>query len=74
MTAVTSQTTQSELTSCAVSALITLRHTMESIAFRQDGDDAIVFVSLGMLVLDELRFPSSPTLYDVVGGSGAYSE
>lgn len=31
------------------------------------------FVSLGMVVLDELRFPKSPTMYDVAGGSGAYS-
>ncbi|KAH8897544.1 carbohydrate/purine kinase [Thozetella sp. PMI_491] len=31
------------------------------------------FVSLGMVVLDELRFPNAPTLHDVVGGSGAYS-
>lgn len=31
------------------------------------------FVSLGMVVLDELRFPNAPTMYDVVGGSGAYS-
>lgn len=31
------------------------------------------FVSLGMVVLDELRFPDAPTMYDVAGGSGAYS-
>ncbi|KAJ0114886.1 uncharacterized protein J7T55_004628 [Diaporthe amygdali] len=31
------------------------------------------FVSLGMVVLDELRFPHAPTLHDVPGGSGAYS-
>lgn len=31
------------------------------------------FVSLGMVVLDELHFPSAPTMYDVAGGSGAYS-
>lgn len=31
------------------------------------------FVSLGMVVLDELQFPSRETLYDVPGGSGAYS-
>ncbi|KAL1637036.1 hypothetical protein SLS58_009476 [Diplodia intermedia] len=35
--------------------------------------DAPVFVSLGMLVLDELQFPFKETLYDVPGGSGAYS-
>ncbi|KAI0842961.1 Ribokinase-like protein [Hypoxylon sp. FL0890] len=31
------------------------------------------FVSLGMIVLDELRFPLSHTLYDVPGGSGMYA-
>lgn len=31
------------------------------------------FVSLGMVVLDELHFPSSATMYDVLGGSGAFS-
>ena len=31
------------------------------------------FVSLGMVVLDELRFPDRPSLYDVPGGSGAFS-
>ncbi|OTA69256.1 hypothetical protein K449DRAFT_460802, partial [Hypoxylon sp. EC38] len=31
------------------------------------------FVSFGMIVLDELRFPSNYTLYDVPGGSGMYA-
>ncbi|RSM04336.1 hypothetical protein CEP52_006868 [Fusarium oligoseptatum] len=31
------------------------------------------FVSLGMVVLDEIRFPSRETLYDVPGGSGLYA-
>lgn len=31
------------------------------------------FVSLGMVVLDELRFPHAPTMRDVTGGSGAFS-
>lgn len=31
------------------------------------------FVSLGMVVHDELRFPHAPTMRDVPGGSGAYS-
>ncbi|KAI0143699.1 carbohydrate/purine kinase [Xylariaceae sp. FL1272] len=31
------------------------------------------FVSLGMVVLDELRRPSHPPQHDVLGGSGAYS-
>ncbi|KAI0595973.1 Ribokinase-like protein [Biscogniauxia sp. FL1348] len=33
----------------------------------------IRFVSLGLVVLDELRLPSGTILYDIVGGSGAYS-
>ncbi|KAI1318869.1 Ribokinase-like protein [Xylariaceae sp. FL0255] len=32
-----------------------------------------VFVSLGMLVLDEVRFPHYETLYDNPGGSGFYA-
>ncbi|KAL2275082.1 hypothetical protein FJTKL_02535 [Diaporthe vaccinii] len=31
------------------------------------------FVSLGMVVLDELRFPHAATMHDVPGGSGAFS-
>lgn len=31
-----------------------------------------IFVSLGLFVLDELRFPSRATLFDVPGGSGIY--
>lgn len=31
-------------------------------------------LSLGMVVLDELRFPDRDTLYDVPGGSGTYGE
>ncbi|KAH8775321.1 carbohydrate/purine kinase [Diaporthe sp. PMI_573] len=31
------------------------------------------FVSLGMVVLDELRFPHAPPMHDVTGGSGAFS-
>lgn len=34
--------------------------------------DSIIFVSLGMVVLDELHFPSKPTLLDVPGGSGLF--
>lgn len=30
------------------------------------------FVSLGMIVLDDIRFPSRETLYNVPGGSGLY--
>jgi hypothetical protein len=32
------------------------------------------FVSLGLVVLDELHFPDRDTLYDVPGGSGAFGE
>ncbi|KAK8040991.1 Ribokinase-like protein [Apiospora phragmitis] len=35
--------------------------------------DAISFVSLGMLVLDELHLPSGRVLRDGIGGSGAWS-
>ncbi|KAL2064560.1 hypothetical protein VTL71DRAFT_3697 [Oculimacula yallundae] len=34
---------------------------------------AVDFVSLGMVVLDELRFPSKAPLLDVMGGSGTYA-
>ncbi|KAK4175528.1 Ribokinase-like protein [Triangularia setosa] len=33
----------------------------------------IIFVSLGMIVIDEIRFPDGKILYDVPGGSGLYS-
>ena len=32
------------------------------------------FVSLGMVVLDELHFPDRESLYDVLGGSGTYGK
>lgn len=32
-----------------------------------------IFVSLGMVVLDEICFPDGTVLYDVAGGSGLYS-
>lgn len=32
------------------------------------------FVSLGMVVLDEIRFPHRSSLHDIPGGSGAYGE
>lgn len=35
--------------------------------------EPICFVSLGMLVLDELRLPNGEILHDRIGGSGAYS-
>lgn len=33
----------------------------------------IIFVSLGMVVLDELRFPDGQVLHNVGGGSALYS-
>ncbi|KAF5859116.1 hypothetical protein ETB97_003304 [Aspergillus alliaceus] len=33
----------------------------------------ILFVSLGLVVLDEIRFPNREPLTDVLGGSGAYA-
>jgi hypothetical protein len=36
-------------------------------------EDAI-FVSLGMVVLDEVRLADGTILHDVPGGSGLYSE
>jgi len=38
------------------------------------GREKITNVSLGMIVLDELRFPGKEPLYDVPGGSGLYSK
>jgi len=38
------------------------------------GCEKIIIVSLGMIVLDELRFPGREPLYDVPGGSGLYSK
>ncbi|KAI8630408.1 Ribokinase-like protein [Xylariaceae sp. FL1651] len=35
--------------------------------------DRPIFVSLGMIIVDELRFPSRNTLIDVPGGSGLYA-
>jgi hypothetical protein len=39
-----------------------------------DSREHPVFVSLGMVVLDEIRFPNGTILHDVAGGSGLYSE
>ena len=35
-------------------------------------EHSISFMSLGLLVLDEIRFPNRKPLTDVLGGSGAY--
>jgi len=40
---------------------------------REQWHSDVTFVSLGMVVLDELRFPGKAPLLDVIGGSGAYS-
>ncbi|UPL03541.1 hypothetical protein LCI18_014475 [Fusarium solani-melongenae] len=39
----------------------------------QPQSNSPIFVSLGMVVLDEIRFPSQETLYNVPGGSGLYA-
>lgn len=57
-----------------ISTLSALKHAMGLMGPGESASDEITFVSLGMLVLDELRFPSRPTLHDVVGGSGACSQ
>ena len=36
--------------------------------------DAPLFVSFGIVVLDELRFPSLEIMHDVAGGSAIYSK
>ncbi|RHZ43557.1 pfkB family carbohydrate kinase superfamily [Aspergillus thermomutatus] len=36
-------------------------------------EPSISFVSLGLVVLDEIRFPNQELLTDVLGGSGAYA-
>lgn len=36
-------------------------------------DHHVRFVSLGMIVLDELHLPDGTILYDSIGGSGAWS-
>ncbi|KAL5046911.1 hypothetical protein BDW71DRAFT_61623 [Aspergillus fruticulosus] len=38
-----------------------------------DEELTISFTSLGLLVLDEIRFPGQQPLTDVLGGSGAYA-
>ena len=43
-------------------------------AWLQDPGHQIIFVSMGMVVLDEIHFHSGNILSDVIGGSGAYSE
>ena len=46
---------------------------MESRLSKEEPHQVISFVSLGMVVLDELRFPGQQPLSDILGGSGAYS-
>lgn len=36
-------------------------------------DDDPFFASLGMVILDEIRFPTGKVLHNVAGGSGLYS-
>ena len=37
-------------------------------------ESQMLFTSLGLVVLDEIRLPSSEILHDVIGASGAYSK
>ena len=39
---------------------------------REPWPSDVTFVSLGMVVLDELRFPGNAPLLDVMGGSRAF--
>lgn len=39
----------------------------------ESNNDPPLFVSLGMLVLDELQLPDDSNQHDIIGGSGAYS-
>lgn len=48
--------------------------TIVSQVWRRDPGHQIIFVSMGMVVLDEIQFYSGKLLNDVIGGSGAYSE
>ena len=45
---------------------------MTHLSIRQASD--ICFTSLGLVVLDEIRFPNRAPLNDVLGGSGTYGE
>lgn len=45
---------------------------MELGTSKEEPGQTITFVSLGMAVLDELRFSGRRPLTDVLGGSGAY--
>ncbi|KAF2167956.1 hypothetical protein M409DRAFT_53895 [Zasmidium cellare ATCC 36951] len=46
---------------------------MQSPRMSEKDEVTPLFVSLGMLVLDELHLPDSTTQHNVIGGSGAYS-
>ena len=39
---------------------------------KEEVPSTISFLSLGMVVLDELHFPGKKPLTDIIGGSGAY--
>ncbi|KAK4221082.1 hypothetical protein QBC38DRAFT_149219 [Podospora fimiseda] len=46
---------------------------MNSLDLSTGPETQIRFISLGMVVLDEIRFPNGKTLFDVPDGSGLYS-
>ena len=41
-------------------------------ATTSEEEQQCLFVTLGMLVLDEIHFPTQDPIKDVIGGSGAY--
>lgn len=47
---------------------------MSEIYLHSRDSERTQFVSLGMVVLDDLYFPARESLHDIVGGSGAYGK
>ena len=62
------------LTSNRVRRLVST--SLDTIGFsfsKLSDDEDPIFMSLGMVVLDEIRFPDGTVLCDIAGGSGLYS-
>jgi hypothetical protein len=47
-------------------------HNMDAVTKGTEIDPLIDFVSLGMVILDEIHIPNQPPMLDVVGGSGTF--
>jgi hypothetical protein len=45
---------------------------MDTQTTRHEADDTVDFVSLGMVILDDISVPNRELIKDVVGGSGAF--